>query len=209
MRDYPLYRNPDGSTWYRIDLWNGGYWQINDATQVESTVKLFEELKQKRMSFHDKLMDMDVMAYRYFDGWVDPDKLTVTFFDSDQTPWSYWGNLLKEGDKIFIGDASCWGRFAVITWVVNRWSFNNWVYKFKRLKETLDGYEMPYKKYIARLEKLGLEPKLTSVEKRIRRDQMITSAIDSIKQVFWLGKKPKNGVDEWTNYWNKRLKNQS
>ena len=63
---------------------------------------------------------MGVKAYRCNDGWVDRDRHIITFFEDEVKKGYYMGNMnLKEGDKIFIGNESSGGQFALIDNVID------------------------------------------------------------------------------------------
>lgn len=96
---------------------------IVDEENVGSTIEFFRKSNARKKEFHELLMSMGVRAYRTNDGWVDREKHIVTLFSDECTyGWYYGVNELKEGDKIFIGDESSGGQFAVVDAVVD--SFN-------------------------------------------------------------------------------------
>ena len=133
----------------KIDIWGGGCIEIHDSrllsTFIESEIKRRNEIKD----FHNKLMEMDIKAYRCNDGWVDRKNHYVTFFSDDVKKGYYWGNKdLKVGDIIFIGNMDDGGRFAKIIKCDKLWvSYDGkWTrkYGYEPLDETLNGNDRPY-----------------------------------------------------------------
>ena len=93
---------------------------VNDPSLVDSTSKLLCNFDERCRLFHQKLLSMGVKAYRCNDGWVDRDRHIITFFEDEVKKGYYMGNMnLKEGDKIFIGNESSGGQFAIIDKVID------------------------------------------------------------------------------------------
>ena len=98
----------------------GGRIIVNDNSKAKRVAQVLYDYNEKCMQFHQKLLSIGVKAYRSNDGWVDRDKHIITFLDNDETQGYYYGNMnLKEGDKIFIGNAYDGGQFAIIDKVID------------------------------------------------------------------------------------------
>lgn len=99
----------------KLDFPGGGYIIVNDPAEVPGMIKFIHDINQRDAKFHHQLMEMGVKAYRCNDGWVDRDNHIVTFFEDEREHGWYWGNMsLTEGDKIFLGNPSDGGQFAII-----------------------------------------------------------------------------------------------
>lgn len=93
----------------------GGKKIVHNLALLDDIVKVNMEFDAKCNAFDEKMMEMEVKAYRNNDGWVDRKNNNITFFRLDKYKGWYWGNLhIKEGDLIFIGNAFDGGKFAVI-----------------------------------------------------------------------------------------------
>lgn len=99
----------------KLDFPGGGYIIVNDPAEVPGMIKFIHDINQRDDQFHHKLIGMGVKAYRCNDGWVDRDNHIVTFFDHEKERGWYWGNMsLTKGDKIFLGNPSDGGQFAIV-----------------------------------------------------------------------------------------------
>lgn len=108
----------------KLDFPGGGYIIVNDPAEVPGMIKFIHDINQRDDQFHHKLIGMGVKAYRCNDGWVDRDNHIVTFFDHEKERGWYWGNMnLTKGDKIFLGNPSDGGQFAIVDGVaeVREW----------------------------------------------------------------------------------------
>lgn len=139
---FPLYINKDGSIGKRVDLGNGGYMQINDATMVKPLLAAERKFREQCNEFHEKLLSMGVKTYRCNDGWVDRKNCIMTIFLSEHDKGYYYYGGVKVGDKIFIGNAHDGGRFAEVTKVEE--GFASLDVSYKPLEETLDGFRCKY-----------------------------------------------------------------
>lgn len=105
----------------KIDFPGGGHIIVNDPNEVPSMIRSLQNFYNKSELFHCQLMARGVKAYRCNDGWVDRVKHIVTFFDDERNRGWYWGNMhLAKGDKIFLGNPSDGGRFAIIDGVAKQ-----------------------------------------------------------------------------------------
>lgn len=105
----------------KLDFPGGGHIIVNDPNEVPGMIKSIQDFKHKSEQFHHLLMKMGVKAYRCNDGWVDRDRHIVTFFDHERDYGWYWGNMyLTKGDKIFLGNPSDGGQFAIIDGVAEQ-----------------------------------------------------------------------------------------
>lgn len=99
----------------KLDIPEGGYVIVNNPArlaEVAHTILNFELMSDR---FHCQLIEMGVKAYRCNDGWVDRVNSIVTFFAFERERGWYWGNMqLNKGDKIFLGNPSDGGQFAII-----------------------------------------------------------------------------------------------
>lgn len=99
----------------KVDSLFGGYWLVDNEMQANEIINGEKRDYEKYCSFHDKLMSMGVKSYRCNDGHVDRENHIITFFDFEKWEGWYWcDTTLKEGDKIFIGNAADGGQFAVV-----------------------------------------------------------------------------------------------
>lgn len=99
----------------KLDFPGGGYIIVNNPNEVPGMIKTIQDFKHKSEQFHHRLMEMGVKAYRCNDGWVDRERHIVTFFDHERDCGWYWGNMnLTKGDKIFLGNSSDGGQFAIV-----------------------------------------------------------------------------------------------
>ena len=93
---------------------------VNNPSLIDGVDKLLCDFDERCGLFHQKLLSMGVKAYRCNDGWVDRDRHIITFFDNEVKKGYYMRNMnLKEGDKIFIGNESSGGQFAIIDKVID------------------------------------------------------------------------------------------
>jgi len=142
MGKFPLYINEDGSIGKKIDLGNGGYIQVNDATMVGSMIAITNQFNNVCAEFHNKLMSMGVKAYRCNDGWVDRIACEMSVFAHEKDKGYYWYGEVGVGDKVFIGNAHDGGRFAEVL------SVKHYVHtqeiRYKPLQEVLDGKDRKY-----------------------------------------------------------------
>ena len=105
----------------KLDFPGGGYIIVNDPAEVPGMIKFIHDINQRNAEFHHQLMEMGVKAYRCNDGWVDRERHIVTFFDHERDYGWYWGNMnLAKGDKIFLGNPSDGGQFAIIDGVAKQ-----------------------------------------------------------------------------------------
>ena len=145
----------------RFDMPGGGSVEIHDSRFLPTFLEINAKMKREMEEFHNKLMSLNVKAYRCNDGWVDRKNKKVTFFADEQDEGYYWGNKdLEVGDIIFIGNMDNGGRLARITkcgtlWrsYEGGWSMEYW---YEPLDETLDGIDNPYitEKTLTRKQKL-------------------------------------------------------
>lgn len=126
----------------------GGSIEIHDSRFLPTFLEIDAKMKREMKEFHNKLMEMNVKAYRCNDGWVDRKNRKVTFFCNEQDEGYYFGrNDLEVGDLIFIGNMYSGGRLAKITRCETLWEHNDgWSreYRYEPLDETLDGIDNPY-----------------------------------------------------------------
>ena len=109
----------------KLDFPGGGCIIVNDPDEVPGMIRTIRNFNQKSDNFHLQLMEVGVKAYRCNDGWVNRKHNIVTFFDSERQRGWYWGNMnLNIGDRIFLGNASDGGQFAVIDGIAEKgmWS---------------------------------------------------------------------------------------
>lgn len=109
----------------KLDFPGGGYIIVNDPAEVPGMIKFIHDINQRDAEFHHQLMEMGIKAYRCNDGWVDRKNHIVTFFDDEREHGWYWGNMnLVQGDKIFLGNPSDGGQFAIVDGVAEKrpWS---------------------------------------------------------------------------------------
>lgn len=105
----------------KLDFPGGGYVIVNDPDEVPGMIKTIQDFNRNSEQFHNRLMEAGVKAYRCNDGWVDRVKHIVTFFVDERNRGWYWGNMhLNKGDKIFLGDPSDGGQFAIIDGVAKQ-----------------------------------------------------------------------------------------
>ena len=133
----------------RFDIPGGGYVEVHDSRFLPTFIGIERKMREESEAFHRKMMDMGVKAYRCNDGWVDREKMIVSFFNNNQEKGFYWSSDedLKEGDKIFIGNYCDGGRFARIVECVDTFAIgSDWhkQYKYEPLDEIMDGTEHPY-----------------------------------------------------------------
>lgn len=103
-----------------FQLKGGGSIRVNNPSMVAGVANTLRDFNAKGLAFHENLLSMGVKAYRCNDGWVDRENHIITFFLNDNTEGWYWGNLeLQEGDKIFIGDVSAGGKYAIVDKVID------------------------------------------------------------------------------------------
>lgn len=136
--------HPNGSAEFSLWEWMGAV-TVNNPNCLPWMLKAIQALREQKeedKKFHEKLISLGVKAYRVNDGWVDRKNNVVTFFKSEKSVWYYRWNLdLELGDKIFLGDQDCGGRFAVITEIGN-YGFSSRKYGFEWTDETLDGKDL-------------------------------------------------------------------
>ena len=132
----------------KFDLQGGGSVEIHDSRFLPQFLEIERKIKEECETFHSKMINMGVKAYRCNDGWVRREDLEITFFSDEKEKGFYWGNYdLKEGDLIFIGNYHTGGRFAKITHCDKMWNVCNWWsrrYSYEPLVETLDGTDGKY-----------------------------------------------------------------
>lgn len=108
----------------KLDFPGGGCVIVNNPALLPDMIQFIRDTNQRDDQFHHKLIGMGVKAYRCNDGWVDRENNIVTFFDHEREHGWYWGNMnLTKGDKIFLGNPSDGGQFAIVDDVaeVRRW----------------------------------------------------------------------------------------
>lgn len=129
----------------KLDFPGGGYVIVNDPALVPDMIQFIRETNQRDAQFHQKLMEMGVKAYRCNDGWVDRKNHIVTFFDDEREHGWYWGNMnLVQGDKIFLGNPSDGGQFAIVDGVAE---VREWCVKYHyHLIDEYIGYNPPKQK---------------------------------------------------------------
>jgi hypothetical protein len=132
----------------KFDIPGGESVEIHDSRFLPTFLEINAKMKMEMEEFHNKLMEMNVKAYRCNDGWVDRKNRKVTFFCNEHDKGYYWGNKdLKVGDLIFIGNMHSGGRLARITRREKLWEHNNgWSmeYGYEPLGVTVAGIERPY-----------------------------------------------------------------
>jgi hypothetical protein len=132
----------------RFDFPGGGSVEIHDSRFLPTFLEINAKMKREMEEFHNKLMEMNVKAYRCNDGWVDRKNRKVTFFCNENDKGYYWGRKdLEVGDLIFIGDMYSGGRLAKITRCETLWEHNyGWSrqYHYEPLGVTVAGIERPY-----------------------------------------------------------------
>jgi hypothetical protein len=132
----------------RFDFPGGGSVEIHDSRFLPTFLEINAKMKREMEEFHNKLMEMNVKAYRCNDGWVDRKNRKVTFFCNENDKGYYWGRKdLEVGDLIFIGDMYSGGRLAKITRCETLWEHNyGWSreYWYEPLGVTVTGIERPY-----------------------------------------------------------------
>lgn len=143
MGKFPLYINEDGSIGKKIDLGNGGYIQVNDATMVGSMIAITNKFNYVCAEFHDKLMSMGVKAYRCNDGWVDRKRCVAIIDPHERTKGYYWFGNAEIGDKIFIGNSHDGGRMAEVI-KVKEWASGALAFYYKPLEEVIDGADSSF-----------------------------------------------------------------
>lgn len=110
---------------------------IHDHDKAPEIMGCLRKFDSERRTFHEKLMSQDVKAYRCNDGWVDRENHNITFFSNERQYGYYWGNLnLKKGDKIFIGDAHDYGKFAIIEDVLSH-NLHSAKYHYKLIEDPI------------------------------------------------------------------------
>lgn len=108
---------------------------IHDHDKAPGIMGCLRKFDEECYAFHEILMSQDVKAYRCNDGWVDRENHNITFFSNDRQYGYYWGNLnLKNGDKIFIGNAHSYGKYAIIESVVSH-GYHSSKYHYKLIEE--------------------------------------------------------------------------
>lgn len=99
----------------KLDFPGGGHIIVNNPAMVAGVANTILNFELMSDRFHCQLMEMGVKAYRCNDGWVDRVNHAVTFFAFERDRGWYWGNMhLAKGDKIFLGNPSDGGQFAII-----------------------------------------------------------------------------------------------
>lgn len=140
---FPLYVNDDGTIGKEYKYNDGSIWRVNDASMIESHERFESKWASDNEAFHNKLMSMGVVAYRCNDGWVDRKNHKVLFkVHHEEKGWYWHGPKLKVGDKLFIGDRSRGGRFALVKELLPEFDVYECIYE--PLEETLDGKDGPY-----------------------------------------------------------------
>lgn len=105
----------------KLDFPGGGCIIVNDLAEVPGMIQTIRDFNQRSNNFHSQLIELGVKAYRCNDGWVDRKNHIVTFFASERERGWYWGNMsLTKGDRIFLGNPSDGGQFAIIDRVVDK-----------------------------------------------------------------------------------------
>lgn len=144
-----------------FDMPGGGSVEIHDSRFLPTFLEINAKMEREMEEFHNKLMSLNVKAYRCNDGWVDRKNKKVTFFADEQDKGYYWGrNDLEVGDIIFIGDMDGGGRLAKITKCETLWRGydGGWSmeYGYEPLDVTVAGIERPYitKKTLTRKQKI-------------------------------------------------------
>ena len=132
-----------------FDMPGGGSVEIHDSRFLPTFLEINAKMKREMEEFHNKIMSLNVKAYRCNDGWVDRKNKKVTFFSDDQEEGYYWGKKdLDVGDIIFIGDMYDGGRLAKITKCETLWRSyeGGWSreYWYEPLGVTVAGIERPY-----------------------------------------------------------------
>ena len=132
----------------RFDMPGGGSVEIHDSRFLPTFLEINAKMKREMEEFHNKLMEMNVKAYRCNDGWVDRENKKVTFFCNENDKGYYWGRKdLEVGDLIFIGNMYSGGRLAKITRCETLWEhIGGWSreYWYEPLGVTVAGIERPY-----------------------------------------------------------------
>lgn len=110
----------------------GGTLRVNNPSMISNVASALQKFREECINWHNKLMEQGVKAYRCNDGWVDRENNIVTFYFRDRDYGYYWGNPdLAVGDKIFIGNERCGGRFAMVDSIVRvREKYGEYHYKF-------------------------------------------------------------------------------
>lgn len=113
----------------------GGRTIVNNPAMIDTILEVNRNFDAKCDAFHDELMSLGVKAYRCNDGWVDRINHYITFFADERYKGYYWGNMhLENGDKIFIGNASDGGKFAIIDRIV-RLDYSSTTYHYTIIEE--------------------------------------------------------------------------
>jgi len=132
----------------KFDIPGGGSVEIHDSRFLPTFLEIDAKMKREMKEFHNKLMSLNVKAYRCNDGWVDRENKKVTFFCNEHDEGYYLGRKdLEVGDLIFIGNMHSGGRLAKITRCETLWEHNyGWsrVYGYEPLEVTVAGIEKPY-----------------------------------------------------------------
>ena len=133
----------------KFDIPGGGSVEVHDSRFLPTFLEINAKMKRETEEFHNKLMSLNVKAYRCNDGWVDRENKKVIFFSDEHEKGYYWGNKdLEVGDIIFIGNVNDGGRLAKITKCENLWESykGEWSrkYWYEPLGVTVAGIERPY-----------------------------------------------------------------
>lgn len=105
----------------KLDFPGGGHIIVNNPAMLPGVALSILDFNQKSDKFHSQLMELGVKAYRCNDGWVDRENHIVTFFAYERERGWYWGNMnLTKGDKIFLGNPTDGGQFAIIDGIVDQ-----------------------------------------------------------------------------------------
>ena len=105
----------------KLDFPGGGHIIVNNPAMLPGVALSILDFNQRSDQFHSQLMELGVKAYRCNDGWIDRENHIVTFFATERKRGWYWGNMnLNTGDKIFLGNASDGGQFAVIDGIAEK-----------------------------------------------------------------------------------------
>lgn len=103
----------------KLDFPGGGHIIVNNPAMLPGITQSILDFNQESDQFHSQLMEFGVKAYRCDDGWVDRVNHIVTFFAFERERGWYWGKInLAKGDKIFLGNPSDGGQFAIIDRIV-------------------------------------------------------------------------------------------
>lgn len=129
----------------KLDFPGGGYVIVNNPDEVPRMMQTIYKFNQESIQFHRQLIEMGVKAYRCNDGWVNRKDCIVTFFDHEHEYGWYWGcRSLNKGDKIFLGNPSDGGQFAIIDSLVER-GYGCAKYRYHLVDEYIK-YDVPKRK---------------------------------------------------------------